>query len=494
MKSAPSEVGRPTAPPALGERDVASLAAELRNMLDAPLPAQPGPVGASRLGSAAFRRAHGVRLAYYAGSMYRGISSPDMVVALAKAGLLGFLGTGGLSLEQVERAIESVRSRLGAGSTYGVNLLCNYADPGREERLVDLYLAHGIRTVEASAYLRVTPGLVRYRFHGARRLPGGGVVAPNAVIAKVSRPDVAARFMRPAPAEIVELLRSQGALSDAEADAALHAPVAADICVESDSAGHTDRGVALVLAPVIQDLRDRIAEEYDPAPSIRVGMAGGLGTPRALAAAFAAGADFVATGSINQCTVEAGISAEAKDLLQSAGVMDTTFAPAGDMFELGAKVQVLGTGLQFPSRANKLYELYGRLDGIDALDPRTRALLEEKYFGKSIDDVWEETRAYCERECPEELEKALRLPRHRMALVFRWYFARSSRLAGEGAPEHRANYQIHCGPAMGAFNLWARGTPFESWRARHVATLGERLMDHAARELASRLHALTEAR
>ena len=50
-------------------------------------------VPADLLGSADFRHRHGVRLAYVAGSMYRGISSPDMVVRMGRAGLLAFLGS-----------------------------------------------------------------------------------------------------------------------------------------------------------------------------------------------------------------------------------------------------------------------------------------------------------------------------------------------------------------------------------------------------------------
>lgn len=467
----------------------------------APLQTLPTPsadeVVAQRLGSAKFRRAHGVRHAYYAGSMYQGISSPELVVALAQAGSLGFIGTGGVSPDKVEQAIEAVQSRLDGAAAYGINLLCDYVDPAREERLVDLYLQRGIRTVEASAYLRVLPSVVRYRFSGAERRADGSVFAPNAVIAKVSRPDVAEQFMRPAPAQIVQALRERGALSASEADAALHAPVAEDICVESDSAGHTDQGVASVLVPTMLDLRDRILAEYAslanaPRPSIRVGMAGGLGTPRAIAAAFAMGADFVATGSINQCTVEAGTSDAVKDLLQAAGVSDTCLVPAGDMFEHGARAQVLKAKLQFSARANKLYDLYQRLDGIDALDARTRALLEDKYFGKSLDEVWEQTRAYCLRACPAELDKAERLPKHKMALIFRWYFVRTTRLALDGCAQEQSNFQIHCGPAMGAFNQWVRGTALESWRARRVAQIGERLMDAAATQLSTRLRALSE--
>ena len=67
----------------------------------------------------------------------------------------------------------------------------------------------------------------------------------------------------------------------------------------------------------------------------------GIGTPEAAAAAFLLGAEFIGTGSINQCTVEAGTSDSVKDLLQEANVQDTSYAPAGDMFEAGARVQVL---------------------------------------------------------------------------------------------------------------------------------------------------------
>ena len=69
------------------------------------------------------------------------------------------------------------------------------------------------------------------------------------------------------------------------------------------------------------------------------------------------GADFVCTGSINQCTVESGMSDVVKDLLQDINVQDTEYAPAGDMFEIGARVQVLKKGTFFPARANKLFML-----------------------------------------------------------------------------------------------------------------------------------------
>ena len=165
---------------------------------------------------------------------------------------------------------------------------------------------------------------------------------------------------------------------------------------------------------------------YQYAKAIRVGAAGGIGTPQAAAAAFILGADFIMTGSINQCTVEAGTSNAVKDMLQTMNVQDTTYAPAGDMFEIGAKVQVLRKGLFFPARANKLYELYRHYDSLDEIDDKTRQQIQEKYFQRSFATVWEDTKAYYLKEKPEEIVKAEQNPKHKMALIFRWYFVHSS--------------------------------------------------------------------
>jgi len=45
-----------------------------------------------------------------------------------------------------------------------------------------------------------------------------------------------------------------------------------------------------------------------------------------------------------------------------------------------------------------------------------------------------------------------------MALVFRWYLGNGSRWAVEGTPDRVQDYQIWCGPAMGAFNRWVQGS------------------------------------
>ena len=446
-------------------------------------PRQPLVPSPETLGSAAFRAAHGVRYAYVSGAMYRGIASADLVIAMGQAGFLGFLGTGGLSVAEIESAVTRIQTTLGAEAPWGANMLHNLADPALEEATVDLYQRLGVRTIEASAYMSLTPALVRYRVSGLETGPDGKPVARNRIMAKVSRPEIAEHFLTPPPAKMIERLMVARAITPAQARLSRQMPMADDITVEADSGGHTDQGMPFAILPGIIALRDRIAADRPNAPRVRVGAAGGLGAPAAIAAAFVLGADYVTTGLINQCTVEAGTSDAAKDMLATMDTGDTTYCVAGDMFELGAKVQVLKKGVFFPARANKLHELYLRHASLDEIDPKTRAQIEETTFGRSLDTVWEETRTYLAEAAPDMLAKAEQSEKTRMAMVFRWYFAHSTRAAMAGDADATTDFQIHTGPALGAFNQWVRGTPLEPWRERHVADIALRLMQGAAEHL-----------
>ncbi len=433
-------------------------------------------ITAESLGSAQFKSDYGLRYAYIAGAMYKGIASQDLVIAMGQAGLLGYLGTGGMRYAEIETAIHNIQSALPDGQAYGLNLLYNLAQPDDEARLVDLYLQHNIRHIEAAAYMQITPGLVQFRLTGLHRREDGQIITKHRILAKVSRPEVAGAFMRPAPEAMVKQLVATNKISHAQAELSQQIPVSDDICVEADSGGHTDQGVAYALMPAMQQLRKQITGQYSYQSPIRIGAAGGIGTPEAAAAAFMLGADFVLTGSINQCTVEAGTSEAVKDLLQDINVQDTDYAPAGDMFELGAKVQVLKKGVFFPARANKLYALYQHYSSLDALDSKTQQQLQDKYFKRSFASIWDETKAYYEKTNPEEIEKAERSAKHKMALTFKWYFIYTTRLALSGNMEHKVDYQVHTGPALGAFNQWVKGTELESWHNRHVADIAEKIM------------------
>ncbi|WP_189227101.1 PfaD family polyunsaturated fatty acid/polyketide biosynthesis protein, partial [Saccharothrix coeruleofusca] len=451
-----------------------------------PTPAPARALRAQDLGSAVFRERHGLRFAYVAGGMYRGIASPELVARLGRAGMLGFLGTGGLEPVEIERGIKEVQAALGEDGPCGVNLIADHDDPDAEEAVVDVLLRHRVRLVEASAYIQMTPALVRYRATGLRRGPDGRPVCEHRVMAKVSRPEVAAAFMAPPPDSVLDRLLATGALTAEQAELARQVPMSHDITVEADSGGHTDGGIPTVLLPSMLELRRRVLAERSYAEPICMGLAGGIGTPAAVAAAFVLGADYVVTGSVNQCTVEAATSDAVKDLLQGIDVQDTDYAPAGDMFELGSKVQVLRKGVFFPARGNKLHALYTHHDSLDDLPAKTRQLLERTYFRKPLEEVWADVARHLRATGRTELlRRAERQPKQKMALVFRRYFGYTARIALEGRPEDKVNYQVHTGPALGSFNQWVRGTPHESWRHRHVDEIGRMLLDAAADHLAA---------
>ncbi|WP_017577639.1 ACP S-malonyltransferase [Nocardiopsis kunsanensis] len=457
-----------------------------------PAPADTGPGGrltARTLGSETFRRAYGAKYSYVCGSMYRGIASEELVVRASRAGILAFFGTGGLDRGRIERALRSIRSRVGEGAPFGMNLVHDPTLPSVEEETVDLFLEHGVDIVEASAFMRITPALARYRIKGLRSW-NGRVEPGNRIIAKVSRPEVAEAFFSPLPERMVRRLVEQGLVSEEQAALASRVPVADDVCVEADSGGHTDGGHLSVLLPAIRSMRDTSHGEHGYDRPVGVGAAGGIGTPEAAATAFLLGADFVLTGSINLCTVEAGMSEPVKTMLEAIEVQDTDYAPAGDMFELGAQVQVLKKGVFFPARARKLHELYRSHESLDEIDPEMRSRIETRYFGRTFEEVWKETEAYFLERDPEEVRKAEQNPKHKMALVFRWYFGHSQRAAMEGDDSCRVDYQVHCGPALGAFNQWIRDTPQRSWRERHVDEIGVRLMTETAAYLQRRMSVL----
>ncbi|AVB11363.1 ACP S-malonyltransferase [Bacillus velezensis] len=450
------------------------------------VPAETGKssITAASLGNEEFKRDYQLKYAYLAGGMYRGISSKEMVVKLAEKGMMGFFGTGGLNIAHVEDAILSIQHELRDGGSFGINVVHNMKHTDSEEKMIDLLLKHGVQNLEASAFLTVTPALVRFRAKGLKRGAGGQIIARQRIIAKLSRPEVAEAFLSPAPDHILQKLAAENKITAEEASLMREIPVAHDICVEADSGGHTDGGVAYSLMPAIIRLRDDMMKKYRYGKTVRVGAAGGIGTPEAAMAAFMLGADFIVTGSINQCTVEAATSGLVKDLLQQMNVQDTAYAPAGDMFESGSKVQVLKKGLFFPTRASKLHELYQRHRSIEEIDEKTLRQIEEKYFKASVSSIYDKVKAHYSN---EDISKAERNPKQKMALIFKWYFRQSSASAIKGDPDAKVDFQIHCGPALGAFNQWVKGTELESWKNRHADGIGLRLMEETASLLNQKL-------
>jgi trans-AT polyketide synthase, acyltransferase and oxidoreductase domains len=450
-----------------------------------------GRITAEAFGSAEFRADYRVRYAYVAGGISHGVSSKEMVVAMGRAGLIGYLGAAGVEPPELESNIRFIQAALKRGEAYGVSLLASAAESTLEEQTVELLLRLGVRNVEAVNYMRIPACLARFRFKGSKRQANGEFIVQSRILARASRPEVAMLFMQPAPEELVKELTTEGHLTPEEAAVARSMPMSDDICATADCGGHTDQGVAAALLPTISALRDEVMARYRYPKRIRVGVAGGIGTPQAIAAMFIMGADFALTSSVNYCTVEAATSEAVKDMLQAINVQDTAYAPDGDIFDVGAKVQVLRRGVFFPARANRLYALYQQYDSLDTIDAKTRRQIEETYFKRSFDEVWEEMKARLTKTNHREVDLAEQNPKHKMRLVFRWYFDQSARLAKVGDIAQRVNFQVHCSPALGAFNQWVKDTQLADWRQRHVADIAERLLTGAAELLNERFASLT---
>jgi trans-AT polyketide synthase, acyltransferase and oxidoreductase domains len=427
------------------------------------------------LGDPEFKKRHNLRYAYVGGAMANGITSTAMVEALGKAGMMGFYGAAGLTLADVAKAIDEVQRKLG-DSPYGFNLIHSPGDPDLEEALVDLYIKQGIRKVCASAYLNLTPALVRYRVSEIYQDGRGNIVCPNQVVAKVSREEVAQRFFSPPPEKFLIQLLEDKTLTREQAELARHVPMADSLTAEADSGGHTDNRPAISLLPTLIALRNEMVKTHRYPQSIPVGLGGGIGTPQAAAAAFAMGAAYILTGSVNQACVEAGTSEAVRLLLAEARQADVAMAPAADMFEMGVKVQVLKRGTMFAQRAAKLYELYTSYTRLEDIPEKHRVQMERDVFKCSLDEEWQLTKAFFLQRDPRQVDRAEIDPRHKMALVFRSYLGQSSRWATAGHPGRKMDYQIWCGPTMGAFNAWVRGSFLEKPENRDTVTIAMNLL------------------
>ena len=431
------------------------------------------------LGDADFCKTYRVKYAYYTGAMANAIASERLVVELGKAGILASFGAAGLSPARIESAIDYIEAALPEGP-YAFNLIYSPNEPALESRTVELYLNHSVRTIEASAYLSVTPGLVLYRAAGLSPSPEGKIIIGNRIIVKLSRQEVARRFFSPAPPDILKHLVEEGKITDVQARLASQVPMADDVTVEADSAGHTDNRPLVCMIPAFLAQRDEFQEKYHYPNLVRVGAAGGIGTPASALAAFTLGAAYIVTGSVNQACIESGASEFTRGLLAKTEMTDVGMAPAADMFEMGVKVQVLKRGTMFAMRALKLYELYSHYESLEDIPQAEREKLESQIFKKDLDTIWKETESFFNERDPSQIERARNNPKDKMALIFRWYLGLSSRWSNSGEKGREMDYQIWCGPAMGAFNNWTKGTYLAEPSNRRVVDVAHQLLTGCA--------------
>jgi PfaD family protein len=188
----------------------------------------------------------------------------------------------------------------------------------------------------------------------------------------------------------------------------------------------------------------------------------------------------VVTGSVNQACVESGTSDYVKEVLAETAMADVTMAPCADMFELGAKVEVIKKKTMYAQNAAKLYEYYVKYNAFEEIPAAERDRIEKKILKDTFANIWNGTKEYFSRVDPAKIPQAEKNPKLKMALVFRWYLGSSSRWAVQGAPDRKFDMQIWCGQAMGAFNLWVKGTPLEKAENRHVGEVANLLLNSCA--------------
>ena len=429
------------------------------------------------LGDRSFCDELGLGYPYLGGSMAKGISSVAMARSLGEAGMLGCFGAAGLPLATVESAVVQL---LEFNFPFACNLIHSPHEPDLEQALAELYIRKGVRLIEASAFLNLTLPLVRYRLHGIHRAADGSIATPNRIIAKVSREELAERFFSPPPEKLLKVLLAEGTITELQAELAGQIPMAQEVTAEADSGGHTDNRPSLALFPTIKSLAARMQQKYGYTVKLRVGLGGGIGTPASAAAAFVMGADYIMTGSVNQACIESGTSDAVRAMLAETRQADVIMAPAADMFEMGVNVQVLKRGTMFPMRAQKLYELYRSCASLEEIPVAEREKLEKTFFLAPLEQIWQQTRSFFLQRDPGQVERAEREPKHRMALVFRWYLGQAAHWAKDGVPNRAIDYQVWCGPAMGAFNEWVAGSFMEEPARRDVATVAFNILFGAA--------------
>lgn len=437
------------------------------------------PLNLKRCGDTTFMDTHGLRYPMVAGSMAKGISSAEIVIAMGQAGMLGFFGAAGLTLDTVEETIVRIQKALPNGP-YGVNLIHSPNETNLERSLVDLYIKNNVHLIEASAFLTLSIDVVRYRLHGIHQNGTGEIITPNRIIAKISREEVAKHFLSPPPEKMLKKLLDQQVITQQQAELARQIPMAEDVTAEADSGGHTDNRPTLSLFPTICSLRDRLQQQYQFATPPRIGLAGGIATPHSAAAAIAMGAAYLVTGTVNQACIESGTSDMVRTMLAETRQADVAMAPAADMFEMGVDVQVLKRGTMFSMRAIKLYDIYRRYNSLDEIPADEKQKLEKTFFRAPLADIWAGTRDFFLQRDPRQVERAERDPKHLMALVFRSYLGQATHWANAGDAGRKMDFQVWCGPAMGSFNEWTHDTFLQQTEQRNVVCVNLNILFGAA--------------
>lgn len=434
-------------------------------------------MNARYLGDMEFSKRYQTKYNYVIGGMCNGIAGVQLVSSACNHGILSFLGTTGLAISKVEQMIQETRQNTNSDTLFGINITQDYFQTDRQRELFELCKRQEVPVVEISGFMSPTKELVLYKAKGLR-LDDNHKVQGNAIIAKISNSLTAKEFLSPAPVEILDQLREESLITTEEYELAKKVPVVDDICIVGDCAYETDRGNLISILPEVLEMRQKIMSSHALLQQARVGVAGGIGSKRAAVAMFLMGADFILTGSVNECTKEANLPNGVKDMLAEITVNDVTYVPSERLFELNKLVQVVKKGIFFPSRANILKSVYDVTDSVEAIPESMKVYIEHKILRTDFTTFYQQI----EQDLDDvQLKLAQSNEKYKMALVFKRYLRDSFQrtLQGNDDANEIVDYEIYCSAALGSLNEQLSGTPLEQWNLRTVSDIADFIMNGA---------------
>ncbi len=238
------------------------------------------PLPPERLGAPGFRREFGARFA---------VTAPASDLALAQAfGDFGALASVIPPTRPQEAEMTLARAhRAFGGRLFALRVRRDSARPEAAEAMAELWARRGGRLLEAEGFEAPSLALTLWRAETLSRDAEGTAVSPRRLIARVSDPASAEAFLRPAPRHLLDQLLARGQIDAERRDLALRLPMADAVI----AAGGSGAWPTLPLLARVLRLRETLCGPQDwPL----VGAAGGAGSPQALAALFAMGADHLA--------------------------------------------------------------------------------------------------------------------------------------------------------------------------------------------------------
>lgn len=253
-------------------------------------------------------------------------NSPEVVVAVSRAGGFGVLGAVPYSAEELAQHLDWIDAHID-GRPYGVDVVMPASTVAPSEGALDKELLQGMIPEPQRRF--VDELLARYQVpplpEGVRPysdLPSWVDQLTRAQIDVALRHPIRllANALGPPPADVIARAHEHGVKVAALAGSVRHArkqvEAGVDIIVAqgTEAGGHTGEVSTMVLVPEVVDA-------VHPAPVL---AAGGIGTGRQLAAAMALGADGAWTGSIWLTAAENRMCPDVvKEKLLAAGSRDT---------------------------------------------------------------------------------------------------------------------------------------------------------------------------